>query len=309
MKNIIKLLFTATGAILFLTSCEKKIDPIDDSFGVTVELKNSGTGFVTGDVEINPKDSIFFDFSLVSSNDDISWIEIKKNDTRIDTFKLSGTGKRSFSGTKRYMGDSAAGGYSYRFMAYNSRGVFLGDGGKIIKVTVKPDFNYWTYRFLYVPDTNAKMNTCYFSSSTGEVLNYTNGAAKSAQIDFGIYFDTTGTLTPSTTDDLKFSVYSLNSAQPQLSYYDISGWTKNNTIMKRASSPAFTAITSAGSLRTAGVTNLSSGTSDKITQLVSGNLVYFKTAAGKVGCMQINFANGSSPSKDSYLNVDVKIEK
>ena len=79
--------------------------------------------------------------------------------------------------------------------------------------------------------------------------------------------------------------------------------------MKKATAPAFNSLLSGGSLRSAALTNLSSGTSNKITALVAGNLVFFKTVNGKAGCMQVNFVNGSSAAKDSYINVDIKIEK
>ncbi len=160
-----------------------------------------------------------------------------------------------------------------------------------------------------VPDTTAKTNTCYLAATTGDLYSYTTGAANSAKIDLGIYFDTTGRASSSATDDLKFCVYALSAAQPQLAFYDISTWTKNATIMKKATSPAFNTLTSGGALRSAGITNLASGTANKITQLVANNQVFFKTSTGKVGCMLVNFVNGDSPSKESYINVDVNIEK
>jgi hydroxyethylthiazole kinase-like sugar kinase family protein len=139
------------------------------------------------------------------------------------------------------------------------------------------------------------------SAATGNVYSYTTGAANSAAIDFGFYYDT------ATAN--KFSVYALSAPQVQLGYYDLSSWTKNVTIMKKATSPAFANITSGGALRSAGIANLTSGTTNKITALAVGNLVFFKTATGKVGCMEIRFGNGSGPEKESFINVDVKIEK
>jgi hypothetical protein len=62
-------------------------------------------------------------------------------------------------------------------------------------------------------------------------------------------------------------------------------------------------------LKAAGVTNLSSGTVAKVTNLIPNDMVYFKTVSGKVGCMLVTFVSGSSPAKESYITVDVKIEK
>jgi hypothetical protein len=259
---------------------------------------------------VNPKDSIFFSFTI-TSNTDMGFVGIQKNPVNQTAFlvrdTLNSSNKNSYTAVKKFRADSINGSYIYRIAAHTASGVYIGH--KDIIVIVKPDFNYFIARILQVPDTTAKTNTCYMAAATGTTYSYTTGSANSAAIDFGLYYDTTGTASASTTDDLRFSVYSLSAAQPQLSYYDISTWTKNVTIMKKASSPAFNALTSGGALRSAGITNLSSGTLNKITQLVSGNLVYFKTAAGKVGCMQVLFVEGSSPAKDSYMNVEVKIEK
>jgi hypothetical protein len=287
-------------AMVALISCEKKVDPIDDTFTVQVNFKNSGPGFLTSNVEVNPKDSIFFDFNLTSEKD-VSWIEIKKNDTRIDTFKMTPATSRNFSKTVRYRADSSAGSYSYRILAYNSMGVYLGDGGKLIVVTVKPDFDFYSYRFLYVPDSTAKTNKCYFATKTGQTFSYTEGAANSALIDFGYYYDTAVAN--------KHTIYALSSPQPQLSFYDISTWTKNATIFKRATTPTFANLTAGAGLRAAGLTNLASGTASKITAIASGNLIFFKTAAGKYGAIDIRFIEGASANKTTYINVDVKIEK
>jgi hypothetical protein len=308
MKHSIKLLKGLIVATVVFTSCEKKIEPIENTFSVNVEFRNSGFNYLTSNIEINPKDSIFFDFS-VTAGEEMKVIEIQKNGVKIDTFNVSGAAKTSFSGVKKYQADSIPGDYTYRVIARNVQNVFIGDGNKAIKVSVKSDFNFWSYRFLQVPDSSAKTNTCYMATTTGNVYSYTTGAVNSSAIDFGFYFDTTGTLTPVTTDDLKFSIYSLSSPQTQLNFYDISSWTKNVTIMKKATTPSFANLTSGGALRSAGIANLSSGTTNKVTALAVGNLVFFKTTTGKVGCLEVRFGNGNGPEKDSYINVDVKIEK
>lgn len=295
--------------IVIFSACVKKVDPVDGN-NATVTLVNGGTNYVTADVEVNPKDSIFFSFTI-TSNTDMGFVSIQKNPVNNTAFILRDTlgtaNKNSYTAEKRLRADSINGSVIYRIVAHTRAGVYIGH--KDIIVTTKPDFDYFVSRTLMVPDSTAKVNTCYMASKTGTTYSYTTGAANSAAIDFGLYYDTTGTASAITTDDLRFCVYSLSAAQPQLSYYDISSWTKNITIMKKASSPAWNTLTSGGALRTAGITNLSSGTSNKITQLVSGNLVFFKTAAGKVGCMQVFFVNGSSPAKESYINVEVKIER
>jgi len=296
-------------AMILFNACVEKVNPVDTN-NATVTLANLGPNYITENVTVNPKDSLFFSFTITSDMD-IRYVGIQKNPVNQTAFlvrdTLSSANKNSYTITKRLRADSINGDYVYRIAAHNATGIYIGH--KDIIVTVKADFSFYTYRFLRVPDTTAKTNTCYLAATTGNLYSYTTGAANSATIDFGFYYDTTGTLTPVATDDLKFCVYSLSAAQPQLAYYDISTWTKNVTILKKAASPAFNTLTSGGALRSAGITNLASGTLNKITGLVANEQVYFKTAAGKVGCMLVNFISGSSPAKESYINVDVKIEK
>ena len=300
-------------ATLMLNACTKKVDPIDGS-NATISLVNAGTGFVTDNVTVNPKDSIFFSFTITSDKT-MMYLSIQKNPVTQTAFlvrdTLTAANKNSYSVIKRLRADSVNGPAVYRIVAHDTAGVYIGH--KDIIVTVSPDFYYYTVRVLQVPDTVAKTNTCYMAASTGNVYSYTTGAANSAAIDFGFYYDTTGTQTTVTTDDVNCSIYALSAPQPLLSYYYIPCWTKNATIMKKAAAPTFASLLSAGGLRAAAVTNLTSGATNKVSLLsttVSGNnQVFFKTASGKAGCMLINYINGTDGSKTSFANVDVKIEK
>ena len=302
MKRYIIGLFTIAAVF---SACEKKVDPIDTYF-VTVEYRASNPKALTSDQTVNPKDSIYLDFTITSA-EDMSYVEIQKNGVRIDTFRLNNApDKRSFSLVKGYKADSAAGDYTYRVLARNVNAVFLGDGGKSIKVTVTPDFHFWSYRVLAVPDTTAKTNKCYYSTSDGKIYSYSEGAAVSGTIDFGYYYDTTTAN--------KHTIYALSAPQPLLSFYDISSWTKNATIFKKmASSVNFvTQLTSAGAINTIIKNNMTSGTSSKVTTLstTSGsNVIGFKTVTGKYGAILIRFVKQDSPAKETTIEVDVKVQK
>ena len=286
-----------------------------DTFDVTVDFRSSGSKFITGDIEVNPKDSIYFDFTINSPSADMSYVEIQKNGTRIDTFRLNNAAnKRTFSMVKGYRADSIAGPYSFRVLARNEKATFMGDGGKEFTITVKPDFNFWSYRILQVPDSTNKTNKCYYSSADGKVYSFTDGAANAANIDFGYYWDTTGRLSTSTTDDLKHCIYALNAPQAQLGFYDISSWTKNATLLKKMPTSVnfVSGLTSGGAIQTLIGGNMTSGTSTKVT-LVSttggSNVIGFKTAAGKFGAVLIRYVNGDSPNATTQMEVDVKVQK
>jgi hypothetical protein len=290
---------------ILLNACQKKVDTVDGNYA-TVTLDNAGAKFVTDNITVNAKDSIFFSFNITSSKD-MKYVSIQKNPINQTAFlvrdTLSSANKNSYSAIKKFAADSVNGDWLYRIVAHDFAGNYIGH--KDILVTVAPDFFYYTLRVLQVPDTIAKNNNCYMAAYTGTVFSYNTGAANSTAIDFGFYYDTTTAN--------KFSLYALNAPQVQLSYYDITSWIKNATIMKKATTPTFASLLSAGGLRSAAVTNLTSGASNKVvalsTTVAGNNLVFFKTVAGKAGCMQINFINGASGSNGSYANIDVKIEK
>lgn len=290
-----------TTAIL-ISSCEKKVDPID-TYGVTVEYNGTGTKYVTNDITVNPKDSLIFDFTISSSLEDMYTIEIQKNSGKIDTLNVPASKRRSFSAVKRYVADSVPGDNSYRIMARSNTGKYLGDGNKLFVVTVKNDMNYYSYRFLYAPDSILKVNQNFFSTQTGQSFSYAEGAGNSPKIDFGYFYDTskTGTTVNAST------IYALGANTFAL--HDLSTWTKNATIFKKITTPTFANITGATVLRSAGIANMGSGTAAKINQLASGNVLLFKTAAGKYGAIQINYINNTAASPSTFVNIDVKIEQ
>jgi len=312
MINMKKYIIGVMIAAGFLAACEKKVDPID-TFYVTVDYRSGGAKYITSDVTVNPKDSIYFDFTI-NSQDPMSYVEIQKNGTRIDTFRLDASNNRSFSRIKGYRADSASGEYTYRVLARNEKATFMGDGGKMFKVTVNPDFNFWSYRILQVPDTVLKKNKCYYSTIDGRVHTYTEATANSASIDFGYYWDTTGRGTASTSDDLKHTFYSPSAAQPQIPFYDLSSWTKNVTLLKKMPSSVnfVSQLTSAGAIQTLIGGNMASGTSSKVSTIsTSGgnNVIGFKTASGKFGAILIRYVSGDSPNATTQIEVDVKVQK
>lgn len=299
MKKYIVGLF---AIVVLLTACQKKVDPVD-TYDVKVEYR-AGAKNLTGDITVNPKDSIFLDFTITSPTD-MSFVEIQRNGTRLDTFRLSAD-KRSFSLRKGYQVDSSAGDYRYRVLARDSRAVFMGDGGKEFTVTVTPDFDFWSYRILSVPDTTAKTNKCYYSTKDGKTYSYSESAAVSGSIDFGYYYDT------ATAN--KHTFYALSSPQPQLSFYDISSWTKNATVFKKmaASVNFVTGLRSAGAINTLIKNNMTSGTAAKVTALstsAGSNVIGFRTVTGKYGAILVRFISQDSPASGTTIEVDVKVQK
>jgi hypothetical protein len=307
MLNMKKYIIGIVVIGMLFSACEKKVDPID-TYNVTVEYRSSGAKFLASDVTVNPKDSIYFDFTI-SSPADMSFIEIQKNGVRLDTFRLNNfTNKKTFSLVKGYRADSAAGSYTYRVLARDAKTVFMGDGGKEITVTVTPDFKFWSYRIIQVPDSINKTNKCYYSTVDGKTYSYTEGAANSPSIDFGYYYDTTGTAAGGA-NILAHTIYALNIPQPRIGFYDISTWTQNATTFKIISTNFVSNLTSDGAINTIIKNGMTSGTATKINKIAVGNVIGFKTAAGKYGAILIRYINQNNPNKETQIEVDVKVQK
>lgn len=306
MKRYFSILFIGLSAIFVFIGCEKKIDPID-TYSVKVDFRPGTSKYLTSDVTLNPKDSFYFDFSI-TAEEDMDYVEIQKNGGRVDTFRLPASNRRSFSKVKGYMADSAAGEYTYRIIGRTSTARFLGDGDKSIKITITPDFDFWSYRVLYVPDTVAKTNKTYYAATTGVTYSYSEGAPNSAKIDFGYYYDTTGTAAGGA-NILGHTIYALNSPQPRISFYDVSAWTQNATIFKLISGANFVNLTSSGAINTVIKNAMTSGTAAKVNKLASGNVIGFKTVSGKYGAILIRYVDGTSAAKQTNVQIDVKIQK
>lgn len=315
----IKLFLIVLSVTALLSACRKGTDPVDGSFASVVLKDNGSKLYVTGDVTVNPKDSIFFAFTITSPRD-MGFVSIQKNPVNQTAFvvrdTLTAAQKNSYSAVKGLRADSINGPTVYRIVAHTATGTYIGH--KDVVVTVNPDFSFWSYRIVQVPDSVSKINKCYYSSKDGKVYSYTDGAANSASIDFGYFWDTTGRGTAATNDDLKHSIYSLSAAPVQLGFYDISSWTKNATLFKKMPTSVnfVTGLTSSGAIQTLIGGNMASGTSTKVTGLsltatgsTSNSLIGFRTATGKYGAILIRYINGDSPNKETSIEVDVKVQK
>lgn len=306
---------------LIVNACTKKVDPIDNS-NADVTLVNAGPNFVTTDVTVNPKDSLFFSFTI-TSNKPMKYVGIQKNPVNQTAFlvrdTLTAANTNSFTAIKRLRADSVNGSFVYRIVAHDSAGVYIGH--KDIIITTKADFTFWSYRFLQVPDSTAKTNKCYFATSNGTSYSYSDGAAISNLIDFGYFYDTTRVLagSPASLKPKGHTIYTLQNTITPFLPYDISAWTKNATLLKASALANLSTITSAGAIRTACVAALNSGTVTRYSQLdksatasdLTATVLLFKTVTGKYGMMAINYTNSAAnpASPETNISIDVKIEK
>ena len=333
MRKYITLVGIIAALTVILSGCAKTTQPINANI-VTITFIKAGPKFLTSDITVNPKDSIQFQYTITSPKP-MTTVELAKslasaNTATVDAFKDSvKTGdRRTFTMTHKIVADSIAGIYNFNVIVRDVNGIYMGSS-KVINVTVTPDFYYYTNRQMYVPDTTAKTNLCYYSSSANSSFSYTSaGVANSAKIDFGYYFNTDSTYTKGkATSVVGHSIYALTitPTPSQIAFNDISSWTKNATVLKVGTSPTFASLTSGGAIKQGALTNLKSGATNQVpvvttavsgglrtdtyAPLVAGNVIWFKTVDGRYGALTITYMNQGNAYKSTYMNFEVKVTK
>ena len=131
-----KYIITAAVAIALFSACQKKVDPVDGS-NATITLNNAGAKYVTENITVNAKDSIFFSFTI-TSNTDMKYVSIQKNPVNQTAFlvrdTLSATDKNSYTTVKKFAADSANGDWVYRIVAHDQVGNYIGHKDIIVTV-------------------------------------------------------------------------------------------------------------------------------------------------------------------------------
>lgn len=297
-----------------LTGCLKKIDPlIETSNTATINFIAAGPKFLTGDVTVNPGDSIQFSYTVTNSQK-MKYVSLVKNAINGDIFKdaiAPNADHYSYSAVKKTVADVVPGSYYYKVVTRDTLGVYLGDSKPII-VTVRPDFAYYTNKRIYVPDTTAKTNKTYFNFVTETAYSYSDIVAgkNSDQIDIGFFWDPT---IASGTTPKGITLYNLNVSPipAPISIYDISTFTKNLTVIK-ASSTLTWANVNAGSVIKAQCASLfaTSSPNNNFSNvgISAGSIIYFKTPSGRCGAMLITYISpAASTAKGTYINFEVKL--
>jgi len=279
-KHIILFGITAAFAAM-LSGCKKTTDPINPNVA-TITLVNGGPKYLTGDATVNPKDTLIFQYTITSPVP-MATVELDKSvvgsNNKIPSFAFKDSvktqGSLTFTAIKKFPVDSAAGVYQYNVVARDINGLFLGQS-KIVNVTVAPDFYFYTGRQLFVPDTVAKTNKCYFSTTDFDTYSYTSaGAAISPKIDFGYFFNTDSlyaannlTASANVKDRVvgnSFYALSVAPAPSQIAMNDISGWTKNATQLAVGTTSTFVNLTSGGAITQNAITALKKSTSGNLS--------------------------------------------
>lgn len=313
MKLINKYAGFAIVMTVIFASCKKETTNIFNMFDdVKVTYHANSPYAVTDFKEVNPGDSVYLEYTIESAGKDMYAVAIFETSAAIPSkIFLNDSQRRSYSGVVKLKMDTRVGKVSYRIWALDKGGVYLGDGYKTITLDVKSDYNYWAGREFEIPDTLEKVNNCYYALSTGELFNYSNGAANSAKIDMGLF---RVPVINATTGDLagyKYDVYSLASNPLPFTAYDISSWTKRGTKFsapRTGQASTFLNLRTGEKIRAAGKSANPTATRTS-TGLVAGSLFYFITPEGKYGAIYVNSIEPTNVKKTVFMNIDVKMQR
>jgi len=319
-KNMHKLFLIAVSVIIF-ASCKKESENIFTMFtDVTVTYNNSDPRCVTDYKLVNDKDEVWIDFTINSASEDMYSYTIEKSSgtqtpERTTITINDATKRRSFSDIIK-LTMNRDGKTTYRIYALNQKGIFIGDGKKSVTIEVNPSYMVYANRDIYLPDSVGKSLPSFFSLRDASGFSYTNAAANSGNIDFGIYRKLASNSTP-TAISYTYNLYSPSVAANPLTVYDISSWAPKRTTKFSApitgQATAFLTGAVSGStietLAKARTINLdaTAGTT-LVNGLNSGSAVFFLTQEGKYGMIYIN-AVTSDYQKRPFINVSIKVQR
>lgn len=322
-KNIQKLFLLLVSISLF-ASCKKEAENIFTMFNdVTVTFNNSDPRCVTDYKLVNEKDEVWIDFTINSAKEDMYSYVIEtsagtQQPTRIAYAITDETKRRSFSFIYKIPNTTYPalrdGKQSFRVYALNQKGVYIGDGYKNVTVEVNPSYMVLANRDIFLPDSTAKILPSFISLNDASTYSYTNGAANSAKIDFGIY----RTLYKDAQGVTQYAINLYNTSAPATTFpiYDVSTWQKRLTKFSAPVTSQATIFTNSAisgstleTLAKARSITLNATTSATVAAgLNTGNAVFFLTPEGKYGMMLINQVTADI-DKRPYINVSIKVQR
>jgi hypothetical protein len=326
MKRNLIIYCVALFAAALSAGCVKVI-PKFNSNNITVTFNAPTATYLTANKTVNGKDSLDFSYTVTSSSP-MTNVTLVKNGTPVYSDSVKTPGHFTFSGVKKFLADTAAGQYAFQVFARDANNIYIGSSSTIT-VTVNPDFYFYVSRRLYVPDSTNKTNPCFINLATGTTYSYSDvtAANNSANIDLGYFFSTdtvnTGTAAAPVKTAVGHTFYAPSSTPVtgQRAFYDLSNWTKNATQIAIGTSPTFATLLSGGGLKSAGLANLKTPVSSLPTYtpglgvqspafkpIAAGSVIFFKTAAGKYGAINVLYVNQNNATHSTYVNFDYKIQ-
>jgi len=300
-----KYLFLFLGTLL---SCKREGDNIFNLFeDVSVTLHQEDERNIGTYKDVAVGDSIFVDFTISSAAKDMHQVWIFYNGAGAAALRipLSETEKRSFRYVYKIKADKV-GLSSFRIMAVDKEGVFMGDGYKSVTYNVQSDYVHLNNRILYMPDSVAQRSACFINLMEGKTYTYAEAKANPEKIDFGLY--RTYTVGSNGTITYSYNLYSLSLNTIPFKAFDFTDLagkgraTYFSGIQNNQATAFLNTLTSGSTIQSNAISRKTTNLS--LNDLKVGSMFYFKTPDEKYGVVIVNALSGFDNNR--YLNISIK---
>lgn len=305
MKKKYLFLFLLLGTLL---SCKREGDNIFNLFeDVSVTLHEDDERNIGTYKDVAVGDSIFVDFTISSAAKDMHQVWIFYNGAGAAALRipLSETEKRSFRYVYKIKADKV-GLSSFRIMAVDKEGVFMGDGYKSVTYNVQSDYAHLNNRVLYMPDSVAQRSACFINLMEGKTYTYAEAKANPEKIDFGLY--RTYTVGSNGTITYSYNLYSLSLNTIPFKAFDFTDLagkgraTYFSGIQNNQATAFLNTLTSGSTIQSNAISRKTTNLS--LNDLKVGSMFYFKTPDEKYGVVIVNALSGFDNNR--YLNISIK---
>ena len=296
----------AIASLGFMTSCGDD-DEIEPEERPTIEFIG-GSGFTSGDrtvlVLIGFCASRWAKSGESDTNLERFTIKVAVNgataSTVFDTTDLKG---ESFEYTVRYFTQGIAGTSVLTYTIEDNKGRTTDKSYTITTTSANSGAAINTFSTQLFGSAN-NPNPSFFATSTG-TRYYRNTAPQNAsKIDFVYFHGATNAATIAAPNDDSFGT-----GANQISSLNVHTWSKRNaTTFKETAltASAFDAITTDAGITTNYAAGTNTNPTSRATTLADGDVIAFKTEAGKQGLIKVIHVDGTT---NGTITIDVKVQK
>jgi len=299
MKKVNFLVLTAGVAAfgLLATSCGKNEEPV-------ITLASTST---TSGAQVYVGDSIIYDVE-VSDDKEVKEVSIADvSGTTLKTVSIGAeTGKAHFAFLAEKVGT-----VTYTISVVDKKDTKTSQD---VTAEIVLGFKEHVAKMVFAPLADNSSKT-FYSSQTGETYTVADFATNSAKIDFGVFGGNTSKVALAAPSDYLTTAYDLAALYPTA--------TKNATAFAKSGTSDFDAIKTRALIEGAYTkgTPATDGTQVKTTRIyniAAGDVIAFKTAAGKYGVLKVKTVNATGVASDNgkmlvnngdYVEVIVKVQE
>jgi hypothetical protein len=279
----------------FTMSCKKSSSTV---VGPSLHLL-TGSGYISSNVSVQEATSLLFGISATAGDGKLTRCFVQRTSQgKAKTAKDTTISVTSFNYDLHAFALASVGTETWTFTIYDSNGGSAATSLTITTTLPNPSGPINTYS-TKIMGAQISSSGNFFASSNGTVYLLADAKTNSALIDWAYFYDAInqGTLA-APTDTAAIAAYN-NGAN------GIPNWSvRNATLFKLVTVPYFWTDIVNDSIIV--IENKSGVTLSKINNLSVGNLIAFKTAAGKEGMIRVD---ALTPDVTGTITIDVKVQQ